>query len=311
MTRQVKQREKSLRQLILEEKGSYTVETSLVFPVILILTLLLLCWPFAMYVQVDTQQWTQRAVNEAAGQWVHRAQALLDGETGWQRTEGLYWRITSSGSAERLASYTPPQGFHGEMTYDRALVLSSIQGQYQAPVHVPSFFDALPSHQIGKAQAWITDPVEWIRTIDMLRVYGAELMQRSMTSEKIDQALEKFLGWGGAGEFSSHDPAAQYLRELVQGHVSERSTPYGVRKMDAMTSSGTLHQAYLTFRINGKGGLRDQMQKDAYLLEQGEVEAVVWHFFRRTGTSGKVGPSDSFIQELEQHGITVVIHDSR
>jgi hypothetical protein len=52
------------------------------------------------------------------------------------------------------------------------------------------------------------------------------------------------------------------------------------------------------------------MVKDAYLIREGDpVQAVVWHFFRKTGNKGKVGPGEAFIAELKAHGIAVVIHD--
>lgn len=310
-SKEVGKRESKFRHFVVDQSGSYALESGIVFPVVFILSIVLFLMPFAIYAQVETQYRTQYAVNEAATQWVHRADDILQNETGWQREDGLYWRLTTFSGGSWLQKFEPQDSFEGDLLYDKGLFISSIEGQFHAPLHLPSYYDVIPTYQVGASKAWITDPVEWIRTIDMIRVYGAELINRQKTKADSDQALQKFLGWQGDNEFSSHDPAAKYLRQLVNGIETQKSTPYGTRKMDALTSSGTLHQAYLTFRINGKSGLRAQMEKDAYLLKEGEVEAVVWHFFKRKGDSGTVGPSESFIQELKQNGITVVIHDSR
>ncbi|MNI75318.1 hypothetical protein D3C73_1314580 [compost metagenome] len=51
--------------------------------------------------------------------------------------------------------------------------------------------------QKTKAEAYIVDPVEWIRTVDLVRYYGAKFKGRDAGRDKMDQqeageALKKF-----------------------------------------------------------------------------------------------------------------------
>jgi hypothetical protein len=289
------------------ERGSFTVEASLVLPIILLLSVLLLFVPLFFYMQVDVQRWTVDTVERTAGQWTHRADALIRGETGWQRPDGLYWRWKQMLEGGAELDVPVPQLIRGEIKLVREGLFAAIVGSFRSDFHFPEFWRQSPSEVQGNADAVITDPVEWLRTVDLVRVYGAELQRRSIRKAEADAAMQRFFSLQAPDSFATHDQAAAYLRTLVGGYVSSRPTPYGLRIMDAMTPEGTLHQAYLTFRTSG---LREQMLKDAHLIREGDpVQAVVWHFFRRTGDTGKVGPSDAFINELKSYGISVVIHD--
>lgn len=291
------------------EAGSFTIEATLVFPILLMLSLVLLLLPLYLYHQVDTQQVTSRAVLESSEAWVDRADALLAGEAAWLREEGLYWRWTSSESGGALSSAEAavPDRFVGGLSLQRGFLLSSVLGQYQGEFDFPQLWRQQPVQTVGRSEAEITDPVEWLRTLDSVQVYGKVLQQRLVTRKQAESALQRFFDTTSPVAFASHDQAAIYLRKLVSGSKKSLPTPHGTRKLDAMTATGTLHQAYLTFTVKG---LREQMVKDAYLIEQGDpVQAVVWHFFRKKGQQGRVGPSPAFLRELEQQGITVVIHD--
>src|SRR5690606_34842063 len=108
--------------------------------------------------------------------------------------------------------------------------------------------------------------------------------------------------------FAHHDQAAAYLRTIVGGKEAEFETVHGKRRIDAQDASGVVHQAYLTF--TAKQLEEVQLPKDVDLIQRHpEVSGVVWHFFRRTGQTGKVGPPDHLLRKLEASGITVVIHD--
>jgi hypothetical protein len=51
-----------------------------------------------------------------------------------------------------------------------------------------------------------------------------------------------------------------------------------------------------------------QIAKDAWLLKNGQVKGVTWHFFRSAET-GEIGASQELLQALEKNGIKYVIHD--
>ena len=53
--------------------------------------------------------------------------------------------------------------------------------------------------------------------------------------------------------------------------------------------------------------IHTEVQRDAYLLQQGKVNAVEWHFFISQVT-GKGGPSTPLLEALLEAGIKVVFH---
>ena len=55
--------------------------------------------------------------------------------------------------------------------------------------------------------------------------------------------------------------------------------------------------------------IQRQAAKDLYLLDQGIVKRVEWHFYKSPVT-GKIGPSLPLLQRLSTKGIHIVIHDS-
>lgn len=50
-----------------------------------------------------------------------------------------------------------------------------------------------------------------------------------------------------------------------------------------------------------------QVMKDAYLLQMGEVQGVVWESFR-SDITGQVGATQQLLDLLTQNGIQYVIH---
>lgn len=50
-----------------------------------------------------------------------------------------------------------------------------------------------------------------------------------------------------------------------------------------------------------------QIEKDAYLLQEGRVKVVEWHFYVSQIT-GKGGPSAPLLEELLRRGFKVIFH---
>jgi len=53
--------------------------------------------------------------------------------------------------------------------------------------------------------------------------------------------------------------------------------------------------------------VQNQIAKDAFILQQGTVKAVEWHFYVSQIT-GKGGPSAQLIQELQRNGFKIIFH---
>jgi hypothetical protein len=66
-----------------------------------------------------------------------------------------------------------------------------------------------------------------------------------------------------------------------------------------------LHESQVGF-VNGRFA-RSQIDKDLALLNAQRVQDVSWHFFA-SYTTGKIGPSATVLQRLQDAGITVYIH---
>jgi len=158
-----------------------------------------------------------------------------------------------------------------------------------------------------EAVARVSEPAEFMRTIDLARSYAAELKRRFIDKDQADDAFAEFMQKKEPDSFRYHDDAADYLRKQVKGVKTSLETSYGTRIIDAMDGQDIVHQAYLTFT---ESQIREQMVKDVELLRKGDpVKGVVWHFFKRTGQTKAVGPSAQLRQELEDNGIVVVVHD--
>lgn len=53
--------------------------------------------------------------------------------------------------------------------------------------------------------------------------------------------------------------------------------------------------------------VRSQVNKDAFLLREGKVDNITWHFFI-SPTTGMGGPSIPLKNELERAGIAIQYH---
>ncbi|MFS1512612.1 hypothetical protein VQL36_09265 [Chengkuizengella sp. SCS-71B] len=199
-----------------------------------------------------------------------------------------------------------PDSFIGKMAYSNHLVSRKVSVELHRFIQIPEVMK-MNNHVYSYVESSITEPVEFIRNIDLLRTYIQELKERKIDQNKVQDAFNQFFDFESPNSFANHGTAAIYLEKLVKGSKNKFDTSYGIRKIDALDSNGIAHQAYLTFN---EKQLRSQMVKDVELLNNGEeVKGVIWHFFRKHKQTVKVGPSKAFISELESKGIVVVIHD--
>jgi hypothetical protein len=326
-----------LRGCLLGREGSITLESALIMPLIFLLTVSFLFAALYVYEHAKLQHAVSDAVLRAASAW-----SCCGGQGTTVQTEqggqGLYWRwwegtswnwLTGTGlatdgrevevpkngfvpqtSVERkllLAAREAPPEASGSFRFNSGLVLSTVEGSLAELFRLPTWLRQPERVASAAARSSVVEPVEWMRNISLVRHYAGELRSRFLDRESAERKVREFLELHSPGTFARHSEAAAYLRRLVSGreHMVELS---GSRRLiDALTSNGVAHQAYLTFT---EKQIREQMAKDVEMLQQGgEVSGVVWHFFRRTGQTGRVGPSDKLLEDLYRNGIVVVIHD--
>lgn len=153
----------------------------------------------------------------------------------------------------------------------------------------------------------ITDPIELTRNIDVIESYIIRAEQLLGNQSNIKKRIREIVEREEPESFDTHATAAYYLRNQVLGESKKFETPMGVRIIDAIDKQGIVHQAFLTFN---ETQLKIQLNKDKWLLQDGaNVNGVVWHFFKKTG-SKQIGLSSSFTQFVQSFGIVIYIHSN-
>jgi hypothetical protein len=333
---------KSMIKLIKNEQGSFTIEASLVMPIVMLSTIILLFLGLYVYQKVYVQQLARTVAEQTANNWDNSHKDPTTGNFNPGEYDGLYWRLTGdsvsdlfgfivsnapttvqipslpSGSqnlAEKklaVGASVLPKGLTGTAVYTNHLVDRKVTVNLNKPFHMPKLiFDWGGSDTVhADANSHVVEPVELIRLTDITRTYISSIKGRISP-----QAAKKALVEPDSGSFggeaitiSSERQAASYLVSLVGGSEKVLTTPLGSsRTVDALDPNGVAHIAFYTYT---EGQLRaEQMPKDIELLKQGtQVKGVVWHFFKKDA-NGAVGPSDKLRRELESKGIVVVIHN--
>ena len=122
-----------------------------------------------------------------------------------------------------------------------------------------------------------------------------------------------------AGWFRFEYPAVDFSKIGSTGQVGEDElsqlggvkpnspvdTPFGFRYFDRLVDDA-IHESKVGYTPL-TDSIRQQVFKDAYLLNSGEVSSVTWHFYQSPVT-GLGGPSQPLQGLLEFHGFTVTLH---
>lgn len=333
-------RRSRLRQFINNELGTFTLEASLVFPVILICTVTLLFVGMFAYQHVFVGQLARSAAEKLAFTWTNSHKDISTGSYNPQETDGLYWRLTQdnvsdlfglllgrSGASIALptneanglvekklarAAVLLPTGVTGTASYANYLLDHRVEVTVNKSFIMPSILSRWmhTTQTESKAVVHVIDSIELIRTTDLTRTYLPTLVGR-ISTEKAKAALVdpvKSDLSGPSVSIQSERQASSYLRSLVGGTEVVRTTASGKsRKIDALDARGIGHQAFYSLT---EAQLRtEQLPKDVELLEHDPtVKGIVWHFFKKDA-SGKGMPTVAFRKELERKGIVVVIHN--
>ncbi|CAM3524207.1 TadE/TadG family type IV pilus assembly protein [Marinicrinis lubricantis] len=325
-----------MRQWMKDDRGSFTLEASIVIPILILTVFALLALTETVYEKIGLEKALHQQVERSAYTWNNSSKQIETGAFDIEANDGLYWRWTGNDifaslfGASDYSTLTFPEdltgqdlvsmklqrsveGFRSDVTgtfeFQNYMLLQSVTGSGEFVYDSPLLQIVDPPLLQAESVSYIVDPVELNRTVDFLRTYGKKLMDTKVSKKKASEQVNRFLGLeNGQAAFRYHKDTLPYLRKLVGSvkHDFYYDTAHGKRQVDAMDNNGVVHQSYLTF--NSK--IREQLEKDADLLKNNsEVKGIVWHFFRRTGQTGKVGPSDALRKEIESKGIVIVIHD--
>lgn len=174
-----------------DEQGSFTLEASLVFPIILIVTMALIFFGVYIYMNVYCYGMAQLATERAAFTWNNSHRDPVTGtmdmnlinQTGIYN-DGLYWRTLRDGVFGLSGSFTDQKinkaitTVHYNATsygrYENFIFTRTVRvGMYKnvpTPVLFPNMYGPNGRAQ-ADAKTTVTDPAEFMRTFDLCYYY--------------------------------------------------------------------------------------------------------------------------------------------
>lgn len=196
---------KLLNQFKKENKGSFTIEASLVFPTIFMSTIILIFLSLVVYEKVVVYQRAHLIAERVSFTWDNSEKDFNTGYfepntyTSMDGMDGLYWRTTSIGQnfIERIFGSLQEETVRGSKisratNESQGLITGSnisievdegfgfnqkVHVTVEQSLHLPEFVDFLTGGTVeGRATAAIKDPVELVRTTDFIFHYGEEIM---------------------------------------------------------------------------------------------------------------------------------------
>lgn len=192
-----------------EEKGSFTIEATMLFPILLILVLCFIFFSLVIYEKVTSQYQANAIASAMAYSWNNSSADVSTGEFGMtehttMNGDGLYWRLTGnnfldkfglggivpgndlvSAKTSRINGYDATIEFHNNFLIPEVEV--KISRSLALPASVANIFgiseiEAVASHPIS-------EPAEVIRTTDFA-IYGTEKLM------EYAQHIQKFISKG-------------------------------------------------------------------------------------------------------------------
>ncbi|TDF99856.1 hypothetical protein E1757_07080 [Paenibacillus piri] len=327
------------KRLLKESNGGFTIEASFVLPLLLLSTLSLLFLALFVFQTSAANHTAGLAADRSAFVWDNSKRDPITGSFSAGEGDGLYWRLSNDsvsdlfrflipnaasqialpvsgisasdgpeGKLRRVGSVVSPE-WNGIMNYRNNGFSRVVTVQLDKPFHSPGFAERNLLDKVeSSAQAYVVEPVESIRIIDLTRTFIQDIKDRIKPDAALQLMKEPQTVPDKPAVINSHKSAVAYLQTLVNG--SERTIQVNKdtkRQVDAMDANQVAHQAFYTF---SESQLRnEQLPKDVQLLNNGtEVKGVVWHFFKQAKNS-EVKLSARLRAELERNGIVVVIHE--
>ncbi|WP_438495609.1 TadE/TadG family type IV pilus assembly protein [Paenibacillus sp. IHBB 3054] len=189
-----------------DDEGSFTIEASLLLPIIMCITMLLLFFCLYSYQKSMLLQVASAATERAAYNW-DNSHKETEGSFVIGEYDSLYWRIGEDGMLASLfglsagnggASVTLPNAaegtgtlpaiklqqssgivpanLSGQMNYAYSLTGRMISAELKQMLNLPVLDEMLAdeANPQVKAQSVVSEPVEFIRTVDLMRYYGAK-----------------------------------------------------------------------------------------------------------------------------------------
>ncbi|MCM3628820.1 pilus assembly protein [Paenibacillus glycanilyticus] len=224
-------------QWLRHSEGSFTLESTLVFPIIFLLILMFLLLSMYIYQKVVLYYSATETAERASFSWDNSHRNARNGMLTTGQYDGLYWRVSGdymlgslfgmtsdqtdvtlelpgplseeeklelAGTKLRRASnwLTGDAGlpFQGNIAYANSLMKREVAVKLKQPVSLAPLELTLGlSEPKTAASASIVDPVQFIRDVDMLRYYTAKF-NNGTSKQQAAKALTAYSGGGKAGK---------------------------------------------------------------------------------------------------------------
>ncbi|WP_433751735.1 TadE/TadG family type IV pilus assembly protein [Paenibacillus amylolyticus] len=210
-----------------KEEGSFTVEASLIFPVVLFILVLLLFFTMYMYQKTFLNQHAYAASERAAYSWDNSHKQTMTGEFVAGEHDNLYWRLTDdrmlgalfgwagadnqvsipvpageggSLSEQKLAQAVQhmPSAMKGTVEYQNSLIQRKVTTKLEQVISLPlpSFLFDSGNRVLTQGSSAVVEPVEFIRTVDLVRYYAAKFKgkggEAASTAAEAGQVVQHF-----------------------------------------------------------------------------------------------------------------------
>ncbi|PQP82792.1 pilus assembly protein TadE [Paenibacillus sp. PCH8] len=210
-----------------KEEGSFTVEASLIFPVVLFILVLLLFFTMYMYQKTFLNQHAYAASERAAYSWNNSHKQAMTGEFVAGEHDNLYWRLTDdrllgalfgwagadhqvsvsvpageggSLSEQKLAQAVQhmPSAMKGTIEYQNSLIQRKVTTKLEQVISLPlpSFLFDSGNRVLTQGSSAVVEPVEFIRTVDLVRYYAAKFKgkggEAASTATEAGQVVQHF-----------------------------------------------------------------------------------------------------------------------
>ncbi|OMF38910.1 hypothetical protein BK133_00725 [Paenibacillus sp. FSL H8-0548] len=222
--------------LLRKEQGSFTLESTIVFPLLLGLILLFILFGMYMYQKVIVYYAASTTAERAAYSWDNSSREARNGMLTNLSYDGLYWRISEDKLLGSLFGTSEEEGtavvalplmeakaeendplanrklkqsvewigkaglaYEGQVSYERSAVKKTIEVKLKAPLSNQLVEKSwLRRESKSVAAASVVDPVEFIRSVDLVRYYYAKFSKGAGGGEqsrsRAGQALAPYKG---------------------------------------------------------------------------------------------------------------------
>lgn len=205
-----------LLQWLKKEQGSFTLESTIVFPMLLGLILLFILFGMYMYQKVVLYYAASASAERAAFGWDNSFREARSGMLTESKYDGLYWRIGEDemlgrlfglGGEKRAAAVAIPLAgageaeaalplrkleqavrwigqaglaYEGQISYSGGALKREIEVKLKSPLSNRSVEKSwLRREPMSVSTAAVVDPVEFIRSVDLVRYYTTKFANRT------------------------------------------------------------------------------------------------------------------------------------